>query len=529
MRSRNRRLLRGLACLLISACLAGGCALLQLSERARNDGTTETTYATTEWSMTMITEAEDTLPTTMETAPQIEETQTEARETEPTSAAYPADRTQKLWIAAAVLLVIGILSALLFILIKPQTLPLLGPEGELLLLPPAVLCFLQVRLLEPLPAAALQFVLAVLILYLLHGLWSWIFRRLPLPWSAVYRISARLSNRRVGAGILFQSLWTAAAVLCAAVCLGLCASCPYFAFFCAAFAGITLLSALCLSKTVRGIDHLTQQIGRLYEGEKVTVGEGIFAEAETRLSELGKQRDEAIKTAVTSERFKVELISNVSHDLRTPLTAILGYGELLQKEVLSDQGREQLNRLNQKAGYMRELVESLFELTKVYSGAEASKVEALDLLRLLEQTVGLFDDQLTAAGLTVRRHYAQETLPVQTDGARLHQVFANLLGNAIKYALPGTRIHLRVTEANGRCTVRMTNIASYEMDFSPTEITQRFVRGDKARSTKGSGLGLAIAQTYTESVGGSFHVEIDGDQFAAIVTIPKTATNASLS
>ncbi len=174
---------------------------------------------------------------------------------------------------------------------------------------------------------------------------------------------------------------------------------------------------------------------------------------------------------------------------------------------------------------MRELVESLFELTKVSSGAEVSKVEELDLLRLLEQTVGLFDDQLTAAGLTVRRHYAQETLSVTTDGARLHQVFANLLGNAIKYALPGTRIHLQVTERDGRCTVRMTNIASYEMDFSPTEITQRFVRGDKARSTKGSGLGLAIAQTYTESVGGSFHVEIDGDQFAAIVTIPKNESN----
>ncbi|MGM9552756.1 MAG: sensor histidine kinase [Faecousia sp.] len=528
MRLKNRRLLRGLLCLLISACLAGGCALLQLSQRARENGTIETT-ATTEWDTTMVTEAEDTSLTTTVTAPLIEETQTEARETEPTSAVYSADRAQKLWIAAAVFLVIGILSALLFVLLKPRRLPLLGPEGELLLLPPAVLWFLQARLLEPLPAAALQFLLTALILYLLHGLWSWVFRRLPLSWCAVYRISVRLSKRSAGAGLLLQSLWTAAAAVCAAVCLGLCAVSLYFAFSCAAFAEITLLSALCLRKSARGIDHLTQQIGRLYEGEKVAVGEGIFAEAETRLNELGKQRDEAIHTAVTSERFKVELISNVSHDLRTPLTAILGYGELLQREALSEQGREQLKRLNQKAGYMRELVESLFELTKVSSGAAASKVEALDLIRLLEQTVGLFDDQLTAAGLTVRRHYAQETLPVQTDGARLHQVFANLLGNAIKYALPGTRIHLQVTETDGHCTVRMTNIASYEMDFSPTEITQRFVRGDKARSTKGSGLGLAIAQTYTESVGGSFHVEIDGDQFAAIVTIPKTAANASLS
>ena len=104
----------------------------------------------------------------------------------------------------------------------------------------------------------------------------------------------------------------------------------------------------------------------------------------------------------------------------------------------------------------------------------------------------------------------------------MHQVFANLLGNAIKYALQGTRIYLDVTESDDSYRIRMTNTASYEMDFKPEEIMQRFARGDKARSTKGSGLGLAIAQTYTESVGGQFHVAVDGDQFSAVVTLPKT-------
>lgn len=104
----------------------------------------------------------------------------------------------------------------------------------------------------------------------------------------------------------------------------------------------------------------------------------------------------------------------------------------------------------------------------------------------------------------------------------MHQVFANLLTNAIKYALPGTRIHLDVTEDAQSIRVRMVNTASYEMDFTPEEIVQRFARGDKARSTKGSGLGLAIAQTYTESVGGQFRVAIDGDQFSAIVELPKS-------
>lgn len=524
MRLKSRKPVRALLCVLIAACLAGGSALLQLSERAGWE--TASTTDTTMWSETEPT----TRPTSEEgytgetaytTAPTTQESTTL-----PDRHLGGESTARTLWVAAAVLLVLGLLSAVLYILLLPQKRPFLGPEAEMLLLPPALYLFLALRDMEPLPGALLQFLLAALLLYLLHGLWSWVYRRLPLSWSAVWRISERLRVRSAGACLLFQSLWMAGAALCATVCLPLCVLSGYFAIFCGVFALVMLLSLLCVRKTAQAVDHLTQQIGVLHEGGQVAANDGMFAQAETQLSELGTQRDEAIRTAVTSERFKVELISNVSHDLRTPLTAILGYGELLQTEALSEQGREQLNRLNQKAGYMRELVESLFELTKVSSGAEALKVEQLDLIRLLEQTVGLFDDQLAAADLTVRRHYEREELPITTDGSRLHQVFANLLGNAIKYALRGTRIHLQVTQTDEACTVRMTNISSYEMDFSPAEITQRFVRGDKARSTQGSGLGLAIAQTYTESVGGTFRVEIDGDQFAAIVTLPKTVRNS---
>ena len=174
---------------------------------------------------------------------------------------------------------------------------------------------------------------------------------------------------------------------------------------------------------------------------------------------------------------------------------------------------------------MRELVDALFELTRVSSGAVRAKQEEIDLIRLLEQTVGLFDDSLTAAGLLVRRHYGMEAAPIVTDGGRMHQVFANLLGNAVKYALSGTRIYLETAEQADSYSVRMVNTASYEMDFEPEEILQRFARGDKARSTAGSGLGLAIAKTYTESVGGSFSVTIDGDQFNTVVTLPKNKSN----
>ena len=282
---------------------------------------------------------------------------------------------------------------------------------------------------------------------------------------------------------------------------------------------------LCLWKYGADLEHFQKQLSSFQRGLPITVGDGAFAQTEAQLLDVQAQHEEAVRTAVASERFKVELISNVSHDLRTPLTAILGYSELLQKEALSPEGQEQLRRLHQKAGYMSELVESLFELTKVSSGVIEAKKEKIDLIRLLEQTTGLFDDQLTNAGLSVRRSYVSDSIPIVTDGARMHQVFANLLGNAIKYALTGTRIYLEVKETECSCLVRMMNTASYEMDFKPDEIMQRFARGDKARSTKGSGLGLAIAQTYTESVGGKFHVAVDGDQFSAIVELPKTERN----
>ena len=289
-----------------------------------------------------------------------------------------------------------------------------------------------------------------------------------------------------------------------------------FGFLTAAVFGVC-----CLWKYGSDLNHFKKQLDNYQDGKPITVGDGAFAETEAQLLDVQAQHEAAVRTAVTSERFKVELISNVSHDLRTPLTSILGYSELLQKETMTPEGQEQLRRLHQKAGYMNDLVESLFELTKVSSGVVENKKEQIDLVRLMEQTIGLFDDQLMNAGLTVRRSYSSDSIPVTTDGARMHQVFANLLGNAIKYALTGTRIYLEVRETNTTYLIRIMNTASYEMDFKPDEIMQRFARGDKARSTKGSGLGLAIAQTYTESVGGSFRVNVDGDQFSAIVELPK--------
>lgn len=275
----------------------------------------------------------------------------------------------------------------------------------------------------------------------------------------------------------------------------------------------------CMMWLARDTDHFRDSVNQVCREKKVQVKQGYFSEDERELAALQSSHAEAVKRAVAGERFKVELISNVSHDLRTPLTAILGYGELLIGESLSEEGMVRLEQLNKKAGYMKDLVDDLFELTKVSSGVAEANFGKIDLIRLLEQTLGLLDDRLENANLQVRRHYQAPSLELVTDGNRMHQVFVNLIENAIKYALPGSRLHLYVSKAD-KTVVRLVNTASYEMDFTAQEIVERFARGDKARSSQGSGIGLAIAQTYTASVGGSFRVEIDGDQFSAIVELP---------
>ena len=420
----------------------------------------------------------------------------------------------------------AVIAGVLAIFVLSQKNPVLGPDG-ICLVPAslATLYYISFNMQHILWGYNAQrfsllseIVCVFFVLLCIRELFGWMRTRCSLSWCLVHRIAQLCPAPQIS--LLVFVAWILLPLVVLACFWG---AIIYIGFWiCAAgFVAASAFGFLCLWKYGKDLSHFQKQLTNYQNGKPITVGDGAFAQTEAQLLDVQAQHEEAVRTAVTSERFKVELISNVSHDLRTPLTSILGYSELLQSETLSPAGQEQLHRLHQKAGYMNDLVESLFELTKVSSGVLESKKEQIDLVRLLEQTIGLFDDQLVRSGLIVKRSYCADTIPVITDGARMHQVFANLLGNAIKYALAGTRIYLEVTETDSSYRIRLMNTASYEMDFQPEEIMQRFARGDKARSTKGSGLGLAIAQTYTESVGGSFRVSVDGDQFSAIVALPK--------
>ena len=473
-----------------------------------------------------------THPTTMPTIHPSEYSGNAATPTNPTSGASTsqgsnqAEYSRSNRLLGFVLSLTAVIAGIIAVFALSQKNAILGPDGiclALALLATAYHISLNMEYIfwwttiQTLTRIS-EIVSAFVVLLCIRELFGWIRVRFSLSWCLAQRIAKRCRAPQIS--LLVFVAWS----MLPLVGLACFRESNVYEVFWICVVGFVATSAfgfLCLWKYGTDLNHFKKQLSNYQNGKPITVGDGAFAQTEAQLLDVQAQHEEAVRTAVTSERFKVELISNVSHDLRTPLTSILGYSELLQNETLSADGQEQLRRLHQKAGYMNDLVEALFELTKVSSGVVESKKDQIDLVRLMEQTIGLFDDQLVHAGLTVKRSYCADTITVVTDGARMHQVFANLLGNAIKYALAGTRIYLEIRETDNSYLIRMMNTASYEMDFKPDEIMQRFARGDKARSTKGSGLGLAIAQTYTESVGGSFRVSVDGDQFSAIVELPK--------
>jgi signal transduction histidine kinase len=234
--------------------------------------------------------------------------------------------------------------------------------------------------------------------------------------------------------------------------------------------------------------------------------------------EINKGFDESLQEQMKSERMKVELITNVSHDLKTPLTSIISYIELLAKEEgLTETARDYVNILSEKAYRLKNIVSDLFDLAKSTSGDIKLDLEKLDLKKLIEQTLGDMEDDILASGLQIKTRLPETPVYITSDGKKLYRVFQNLIDNALKYSLKGTRVYIDLEEIDGKAVVSIKNISAYEMDFTAEEILQRFTRGDKARSTEGSGLGLSIAESFTKVCGGEFQLHIDGDLFKVVL------------
>jgi signal transduction histidine kinase len=230
--------------------------------------------------------------------------------------------------------------------------------------------------------------------------------------------------------------------------------------------------------------------------------------------DINKGFNESLGEQMKSERMKIALVTNVSHDLKTPLTSIISYVDLLSKEEgLSETVRDYVNVLSEKSNRLKNIVSDLFDLAKSTSGDIPLELESLDIKKLIEQTLADMEDEIEKSGLQIKKKLPENSLNIYSDGKKLYRVFQNVIDNALKYSLEGTRVYVELEEIDGKAVAKIKNTAGYEMDFTAEEILQRFSRGDKSRTTEGSGLGLSIAESFTNVCGGKFKVEIDGDLF----------------
>ena len=230
--------------------------------------------------------------------------------------------------------------------------------------------------------------------------------------------------------------------------------------------------------------------------------------------DINKGFNQSLEEQMKAERMKVALITNVSHDLKTPLTSIISYVDLLSKEDdLSETARDYVNILAEKSNRLKNIVSDLFDLAKSTSGSIVLDLEMIDLKKLIEQTLADMEDNIKDSGFDVRVKLPDQPFEIMADGKKLYRVFQNIIDNALKYSLPGTRIFIELVEKDGKAVATVKNTAGYDMDMTEEEMLQRFTRSDKSRSTDGSGLGLSIAESFTNACGGRFQIRIDGDQF----------------
>lgn len=243
---------------------------------------------------------------------------------------------------------------------------------------------------------------------------------------------------------------------------------------------------------------------------------GIFEPFKGEIKKIQRGFKKAVAEEVRSQRLKTELITNVSHDLKTPLTAIITYVNLLKEEGVTEEERQSyIGILEQKSMRLKVLIEDLFEVSKATSKNVTLNLVDVDLVSLMKQVALELEDKIQASNVDFRWDFPDEKIQVKLDSQKTYRIFENLLVNITKYAQPHTRAYIAIRKDNGEAVITMKNISAGELNFTPEEITERFVRGDISRNTEGSGLGLAIAKSFTELQNGKFYIDVDADLFKA--------------
>ena len=272
----------------------------------------------------------------------------------------------------------------------------------------------------------------------------------------------------------------------------------------------------------------TEEMARGITDVQYVAEAGIFHELNSALIEVQEGFHTAVKEEVKSQKMKTELITNVSHDLKTPLTAIITYVDLLKNDELSTEERKDyVDILDRKSARLKTLIEDLFEISKAASGDIKLEKVDLDLVQLIREVQMELEEEIMNSGITFKMNLPEEKVLVHLDAGKTGRIFENLTLNILKYGLAGSRAYISAEQTEHTVHVIYKNVSAAEINFSADEILERFTRGDASRNTEGSGLGLAIVKSFTEAQGGKVKVDLEDDLFKVTVSFPR-AQNVQL-
>ena len=337
---------------------------------------------------------------------------------------------------------------------------------------------------------------------IIYRIFAWLgrlFNMMGMNLKAAFIFLGYLLLNAIGAVYLFNSRYEGFALV-------------MLAFFnCAVLYGIL--------ECVSQMKKLKEAAGALAEGDlsyetDTSKLKWEFKEHGESLNSVGRGMARAVNERMRSERFKTELITNVSHDLKTPLTSIVTYIDLLQKEEIpGEQAKEYVDTIARQSAKLKKLTEDLIEASKASSGVMSVNLERVNVSELLRQSVAEYGDRMAAAGIATVMTLPEDDIYITADGRLLWRVMDNLLLNICRHGMNGTRAYIGAEKREENTVISFKNISSKELNISPEELLERFVQGDESRSTEGSGLGLSIAQSLTELMKGKMQLYLDGDLF----------------
>jgi signal transduction histidine kinase/uncharacterized protein YdcH (DUF465 family) len=278
-------------------------------------------------------------------------------------------------------------------------------------------------------------------------------------------------------------------------------------------------------KRVKSFTAIQEGVERIKDGDiqhSIDVGgKGEFAKLASNINSITDGLKKAVDSELKSERLKTELITNVSHDIRTPLTSIITYVDLLKTEKDPSKVEQYIEVLDQKSKRLKVLTDDLFDAAKASSGNIPVHFERIDIISLITQGLGEVNDKIEDLHLTFKFNYPKDKVYIRADGKLLWRSIENVLSNIFKYALKGSRVYIDIEDAGNEILLTFKNISAYELNISADELMERFKRGDESRSSNGSGLGLSIAKSLIEIQKGKFTIQVDGDLFKSMIYLPK--------